>query len=289
MLKFIEKQDIKDYLKIMIGITLTAIGINVFFKPNQLVIGGLSGLGIVIEHVANIPISVTNILVNIPLFILAIKLKGKAFAGKSVFAALYLSVALTYTSYLPPQEGLDMMLVSIFGSVLLGSGIGIVLKIPASTGGSDLTAVIINHFFKSIPIAKIMACCDTIIIICGIMVFGIEKGLYAIIAVYIISTVVDRIVSGGSASKTVHIISQKSQEISIALMKSLNRGVTGLQGTGMYTNEDKKILFVVCDQKELVILQNIVKEIDDKAFLTITDIKEVYGRGFTQPKFEIEK
>ncbi|GAA0117129.1 YitT family protein [Clostridium senegalense] len=289
MLKFIEKQDIKDYLKIMIGITLTAIGINVFFKPNQLVIGGLSGLGIVIEHVANIPISVTNILVNIPLFILAIKLKGKAFAGKSVFAALYLSVALTYTSYLPPQEGLDMMLVSIFGSVLLGSGIGIVLKIPASTGGSDLAAVIINHFFKGIPIAKIMACCDTIIIICGIMVFGIEKGLYAIIAVYIISTVVDRIVSGGSASKTVHIISQKSQEISIALMKSLNRGVTGLQGTGMYTNEDKKILFVVCDQKELVILQNIVKEIDDKAFLTITDIKEVYGRGFTQPKFEIEK
>lgn len=99
----------------------------------------------------------------------------------------------------------------------LGAGIGIVLKIPASTGGTYLAAVIIKHFLKELSLVKIMACCDTTIIICGIMVFGIEKGLYAIIAVYIISTVVDRIVSGGSASKTVHIISERSQEISDAL------------------------------------------------------------------------
>ncbi|MGL4730796.1 MAG: YitT family protein [Clostridium sp.] len=287
--KVITKQDIKDYIMIIIGTTLVAAAINVFFKPNHLVIGGLSGLGIVIEYISGIPISVTNIVVNIPLFILAIKLKGKSFAGKSVFAAMYLSVALTYTSYLPALQGLDMILVSIFGAVILGIGIGIVLKIPASTGGTDLAAVIINHFVKKIPLAKIMACCDTSIILCGVVVFGIKKGLYAIIAVYIISTVVDRIVSGGSASKTVHIISENAEEISSALMKQLNRGVTGLHGTGMYTNDNKKILFIVCDQKELVLLQNIVREIDDKAFLTITDIREVYGRGFTEPKFELKK
>ncbi len=108
--------------------------------------------------------------------------------------------------------------------------------------------------------------------------------MYALIAIYIISTVVDNIISGGNASKSVHIISDESEEIAVALMKELNRGVTGLNGTGMYTKENKRILFVVCDKKEIVELQRIVKEIDDKAFLTITDIKEVFGRGFSEPQ-----
>ncbi|MGG7165139.1 YitT family protein [Clostridium ihumii] len=281
-----KKHVVLSYLQIMLGTTLLAAALNMFFKPNSLVIGGISGLGIVIDYLFHIPMSVTNIIVNIPLFILAIKLKGKSFAGKSLFATLYLSVALWYTEFLPKFDNVEMILVSIFGAVILGSGIGIVLRVPASTGGTDLAAIIIRHFNEKLPLAKVMATLDTCIIICGIMIFGIEKGLYAIISVFIISTVVDRIVSGGNASKSVHIISDKAEEISLELMKVLNRGVTGLNGTGMYTKVSKQILFIVCDQKELIILQNVVKEIDDKAFLTITDTKEVFGRGFTQPKFD---
>lgn len=287
--KVLNKGDIKDYIMIIIGTTFLAAGINIFIQPNQMVIGGITGLGIVIEYVTakffgkGIPLSVTNIVINIPLFILAIKLKGKNFAGKAIFAVIYLSVALWYTGYLPVLN-VQLILVSIFGGALVGLGIGLVLKASASTGGTDLVATIIKHLSPRISLARVMACIDSAIILLGVLVFGIEKGLFALVAVFISSTVVDRIVSGGNACKSVHIISEKSEEISLALMKQLNRGVTGFRGMGMYTHEEKCILYVVCDKKEIVDLQNLVKEIDDKAFLTITDVMEVYGRGFTEPK-----
>ncbi len=289
MEKVFKKEELIKYFMIILGTTLLASAINMFFKPNQLVIGGISGLAIVLEYITSkvigygIPLWITNIVVNIPLFILGIKLKGKSFGGKAIFASLYLSFALWYTEFLPVID-VELILVSIFGAIILGAGIGLVLKASASTGGTDLAATIIKHVFPSVSLAKVMGLIDACIIIVGLIVFGVQKGMYALIAIYIISTVVDNIISGGNASKSVHIISDKADEIAVALMKELNRGVTGLNGTGMYTKENKKILFVVCSKNEIVELQRIVKEIDDKAFLTITDIKEVFGRGFSEPQ-----
>lgn len=288
------KEELIKYLMIVIGTTITAMGINIFYSPYHLVTGGLSGLAIVVEYVSKntlgfgVPLWLTNLLVNIPLFIIGIKLKGKSFAGKSIFAAGFLSLALWYTSYIPAVKA-DLLIAAVFGGVLVGVGIGLVLRASATTGGTDLLATIIKHYFRRLQISNIMLGIDSVIITVGLFVFGVEKAMYALISVFIISKVINSVLEGINYSKAVHIISTKSEEVSVALMKELNRGVTGINGTGMYTGGDKRILFVVCSKNQIVALQKVVTSIDDKAFITITDVREVVGRGFTEPQFDIPK
>lgn len=294
MKKILNNETMEKYLMIIVGITITAIGINVFYSPYQLVTGGLSGFAIVVEYVSrttlghSIPLWLTNLVVNIPLFIVGIRLKGKEFAGKSIFAAMFFSVALWYTSYIPPVKS-DLLIASVFGGALVGLGIGFVLRASATTGGTDLLATIIKHYFKRIQISNIMLGIDSVIITIGLFVFGVEKAMYALISVFIVSKVINSVLEGINYSKAVHIISTKAEEVSAALMKELNRGVTGINGTGMYTGEDKKILFVVCSKNQLVTLQKVVTSVDDKAFITITDVREVVGRGFTEPQFDVSR
>jgi len=294
MKKILNNETMEKYLMIIVGITITAIGINVFYSPYQLVTGGLSGFAIVVEYVSrtvlgySIPLWLTNLVVNIPLFIVGIRLKGKEFAGKSIFAAMFFSVALWYTSYIPPVKS-DLLIASVFGGALVGLGIGFVLRASATTGGTDLLATIIKHYFKRIQISNIMLGIDSVIITIGLFVFGVEKAMYALISVFIVSKVINSVLEGINYSKAVHIISTKAEEVSAALMKELNRGVTGINGTGMYTGEDKKILFVVCSKNQLVTLQKVVTSVDDKAFITITDVREVVGRGFTEPQFDASR
>jgi len=294
MKKILNNETMEKYLMIIVGITITAIGINVFYSPYQLVTGGLSGFAIVVEYVSrtvlgySIPLWLTNLVVNIPLFIVGIRLKGKEFAGKSIFAAMFFSVALWYTSYIPPVKS-DLLIASVFGGALVGLGIGFVLRASATTGGTDLLATIIKHYFKRIQISNIMLGIDSVIITIGLFVFGVEKAMYALISVFIVSKVINSVLEGINYSKAVHIISTKAEEVSVALMKELNRGVTGINGTGMYTGEDKKILFVVCSKNQLVTLQKVGTSVEDKGFLTITDVREVVGRGFTEPQFDASR
>ena len=291
MKKLLINEELNKYIMIIIGITITAIGINVFYSPYQLVTGGVTGFAIVLEYVSKntigfgIPLWLTNLVVNIPLFIVGVKLKGRSFAGKSIFAAMFFSVALWYTSYIPPVKS-DLLIASVFGGALVGVGIGLVLRTSASTGGTDLLATIIKHYFRRVQISNIMLGIDSVIIAIGLFVFGVEKAMYALISVFIVSKVINSVLEGINYSKAVHIISTKAEEVSIELMKELNRGVTGLNGIGMYTGEDKRILFVIVSKNQIVTLQKIVTSIDDKAFITITDVREVVGRGFTEPQFD---
>ena len=271
----------------MIGATILAAGINMFFANLKLVTGGVSGLAIVIEYLSiknygvDIPLWFTNIVVNIPLLAIAIKLKGRAFVGKSMFAAAYLSFALFYTSFIPVPK-VDLLIASIFGGAFVGTGLGFVLRASASTGGTDLAANIIKVYLKNIPIAKIILVIDSTIILLGAFVFGIEKAMYALISTYIVSKVIDSILEGINFSKAVFIISDYSNEIAEILMKDLNRGVTGIHATGMYSKGEKQVLFVVVGKDEIVPLQKMVKEIDTKAFITVADVREVLGEGFTE-------
>ena len=281
-----KRETILNYIYIVIGATILAAGVNMFLAKIKLVTGGLTGLAIVAEYLTEkhygkgIPLWFTNIVINIPLLAIAIKLKGKKFVGKSMFAAAYLSFALFYTSYIPAPE-VDFLLASIFGGVLVGTGLGFVLRASASTGGTDLAANIIKVYLKNVPMSKIILIIDSTIILIGAFVFGIERAMYALISVYIVTKVIDSILEGINFSKGVFIISDYSKEIADALMKDLKRGVTGINGTGMYTKGEKNVLFVVVGKNQIVPLQKIVKEIDDKSFITITDVREVLGEGFT--------
>lgn len=276
---------IKNYLTMMVGITILATGINVFYSQQNLVTGGVSGLAIILKYVAGMPLWLTNILINVPLFLVAAKVNGLDFIKKSIFGALYVSVALWYTGFIPAIQT-DLLISSVFGGLLAGFGIGLVLRCSASTGGTDTLAMIIKHYMKHVPVNQIMLVLDGSIIMMGMFIFGIEKAMYALISVFIISKVINMLVEGVNYSKSVHIISDKSKEISAEIIKKLNRGLTSLNGTGVYTGENKEILFLICSTEELVELQKIVKEIDDKAFITISDVREVQGRGFSYPKFD---
>lgn len=285
MKEFFNKSELKNYLMIMVGITILAIGINVYYSPQHLVTGGISGLAIILDYVFRIPLWLTNVIVNIPLFIVGIKIKGMDFAKKSIFGAAFVSVALWYTSFIPPVQS-DLLISSVFGGLFVGAGVGLVLRSSASTGGTDLLAIIIKHYLKKIPINQIMMCIDGMIIVVGLFVFGVEKAMYALISIFIVSKVVNTLVEGVNYSKEVHIISEKSDEIAQELMKHLNRGITSINGKGVYTGKSKDILYIVCSTEELIELQRIVKEVDTEAFIIINDVREVVGRGFTQPQYD---
>ncbi|GAA0770945.1 YitT family protein [Clostridium subterminale] len=285
MKDFFNKSELKNYLIIMIGITILAIGINVYYSPQHLVTGGISGLAIILDYVFSIPLWLTNVIVNIPLFIVGIKIKGMDFAKKSIFGAAYVSVALWYTSFIPPVQS-DLLISSVFGGLFIGTGVGLVLRSSASTGGTDLLAIIIKHYLNKVPINQIMMCIDGMIILVGLFVFGVEKAMYALISIFIVSKVVNTLVEGVNYSKEVHIISEKSNEIAQELMRHLNRGITSINGKGVYTGKSKDILYIVCSTEELIELQRIVKEVDKEAFIIINDVREVVGRGFTQPQYD---
>ena len=280
----------KEFLMILLGTTILALGINWFTSPLGLVVGGLSGVTIIVKEVSTqvlgfaIPLWITNLVLNIPLFIISIKQRGFEFAKKSLWAVGLLTAALWYTEYIPNilEVNDDLLLGGVFGGALLGLGIGIVLRTGATTGGTDMLATIIKFKHDRFPIAKLMLAIDGIIILLGLVIFGSTKAMYAIIAVFIISKVITNVLEGVNYAIAVFIISDKNAEISEAIMHKIPRGVTGIKAKGMYTNQDKEMLFVVVSQKEITRLRELVREIDESAFVTIAEAREVLGKGFIE-------
>ena len=280
----------KEFLMILLGVTILALGINWFTSPLGLVTGGLSGVTIIVKSVSEqvlgfgIPLWITNLVLNIPLFVISIRQRGIEFAKKSFWGVGLLTLALWYTEFIPnilDVQG-DLLLGGIFGGALLGLGVGIVLKAGGTTGGTDMLATIIKFKHSRFPIAKLMLVIDGVIILAGMLVFGSVKAMYAIIAVFISTKVITWVLEGMNNAKAAFILSEKSDQIADAIMHKLPRGVTGIKAQGMYTKQDKDMLYVVVSQKEITRLREMAKEIDANAFITIADVREVLGQGFIE-------
>ena len=276
-----------DYILIMAGTSLMALAIKGIFDPVSLVTGGFSGIAIIVKNITEgiieggIPLWLTNLFLNIPLFVVAIKVKGWRYIAKTIFATIWLSVALWYM----PEKNLmpdDIFLASVFGGVISGLGIGLVLMANATTGGTDTMAAIIQHFIRHYSIAQIMQVLDGVIVLAGAWVFGINRALYAIICIYLVSKVSDGILEGLKFSKLAYIISEHYEEIAKQIMKELDRGATGLDAIGMYSGEKKEVLFCVVSKKEIVKVKDIVRRIDADAFMIVSDVREVFGEGFIE-------
>ena len=280
----------KEFLMIILGTTILALGINWFTSPLGLVTGGLSGITIIVKSLSEeilgfgIPLWITNLVLNIPLFVISIRQRGFEFAKKSLWGVGLLTLALWYTEFIPnllDVQG-DLLLGGIFGGAILGTGVGIVLKAGGTTGGTDMLATIIQYKHKSFPISKLILALDAAIILCGMLVFGSTKAMYAIIAVFMSSKMISWVLEGMNNAKAAFILSEHSQEIAEAIMHKLPRGVTGIKAQGMYTKQDKDMLYVVVSQKEITRLRDMVKAIDSNAFITIADVREVLGQGFIE-------
>lgn len=284
-----KKKDIglwKDILYILAGTLLMAAAINLSFDPLGLVCGGVTGLAIVIKYVTEflveggVPIWLTNLLFNLPLFVTAFFMKGARYIAKTLFATLSLSLFL----YLVPTYPLfdDYVLGTLFGGVVSGIGIGLVFARMATTGGTDLLGALIHEKFKHVTIPQMLAVIDGVIVALGAVVFGLENAMYAIVVVYMVSKISDGILEGLKFAKMAHIISDSAEEIAEVILQHVDRGVTGINVKGMYSKTDKKMLICVVTKKEMVELMDIVHKIDPNAFVIVNDVREVMGEGFIE-------
>ena len=278
-----------DYLMIIVGTALMATAINSVFDMSGMVTGGFSGIAIIIKAGSQgiidggIPLWVTNMGLNIPLFLIGWKINGFSFVKKALIGEIALS---TWLAIEPVWNlaGNDLLLAALYGGVIQGVGIGLVFLGGGTTGGTDMMAAIIQKYLQHYSIAQIMQVIDAGVVLVGMYVFGIHKALYAIIAVYLVTKVSDSLIEGLKFSKAAYIITAKPKEIADMIMKDLDRGVTGISARGMYSGQDKLMLFCVVNKKEIVMLKEKVDEIDPEAFVIVTDAREVHGEGFIEKK-----
>jgi len=281
----------KETLLIVIGTSLLALATGIFYSPNHMIVGGFSGIGIILEELTTthfgkgIPVSVTNLVLNIPLLIIALRFMGKGLIIKTAFSTVLYSVVIALCAFLPQYTG-DLMLTAIYGGIIQGAGLGFVLMARGSTGGVDLLASIIHRKLRYISLSKIIFAIDAVIIAGGLFVFGADKTMYGIISIFIGSKCISAILEGMNFSKAAFIISARSDEIAKVIMEKAERGVTALEGRGMYTGENREVLLCVFAQKEIAVIKEIVSEIDKDAFVLVTDVKEVLGNGFSELMIE---
>lgn len=276
-----------EYLMIIVGTGLMSLAINSVFDASGMVTGGFSGIAIIIKAWTKglvnggIPLWVTNCVLNIPLFFIAWRVKGFSFIKKAILGEVSLSVWLAIQPVFH-LAGDDLLLAALYGGVIQGIGIGLVFLGGGTTGGTDMMAAIIQKFLQHYSISQIMQIIDGAVVVVGMYVFGIHKALYAIIAVYLVTKVSDGLIEGLKFSKAVYIITEKPKEIAEMIMEDLDRGATGISAKGMYSGQDKLMLFVVVNKKEIVMLKEKVDEIDPQAFVIVTDAREVHGEGFIE-------
>ncbi|KAB3533576.1 YitT family protein [Alkaliphilus serpentinus] len=277
-----------EYIGITIGCGFMAISLNFFLEPNTIAPGGVTGLAILLQKLTGIPIDVTNLVMNLPLFITGIMVLGKLFGFKTAYATLTLSGFIRlFLIIFGPEVTItnDLLLSSIYGGVVMGLGLGVIFKYGGTTGGTDLAGAILNHYFPSISTAKMMMFLDLMIVAAaGIIEKNIETALYSVIALYILVKVTDFIVEGMSYSKAFYIISNHPKEIGKKIMEEIGRGVTSLDGRGLYTGTRRDVLLCVVSRVEVAKLKKIVYSIDEKAFIMVTTIHEVLGEGFKEVK-----
>ena len=275
----------RDWFFLLAGTALMAIGAEGFFEHADLVAGGITGIGIMLDawtsvrFGVHIPLWFVNFAGNLPLFLIAWKRKGKDFVSRSMLAAGLFSLML-YVEELFPLYSRDPLLAAVFGGTALGIGLGLVLSVDSTTGGVELAATLLHLKFRSVSVPRFIFILDAAIILTGMAFFGVEMGLYAILAVFITDQFLGWVVEGPSYARAAWIISEKSEEISGALMTELGRGVTAFSAAGKYTGQEREVLFCVFSQKEVHSVKSIIMNIDKNAFFLVTDIREVLGKGF---------
>ncbi len=272
----------KEYFLIILGSFVMGYAIKNILDPVNLVTGGVSGFAVIFNGLWSVPLWITNTALNIPLFIITYIIKGKNFMIKTIVATTALSVALAVI----PEHSIindgDILLSAIFGGIVMGVGTGLVFMNRATTGGTDMMAADIQHFMRHKSVAQILMVLDGMVVLLGAGIFGINKALYAVISVFLVTAISDRIIDGLKFGKVLYIISDKSTEIADRIMAEMERGVTAIKAKGMYTGNDKQMLYVVVQSREVPQVKDIIYEVDRDAFLILSNATEVVGEGFIE-------
>ena len=278
--KLIIKKYVFEVLQIILGTFLMAFGVSEFLLPNQLSSGGFSGIATILYYIFNLPMGLTIIILNIPLFILSFIKKGREFFIKGVTGTFLLSIFIDILDKFPPLTT-DKLLACIYGGIIAGLGTSVILRANASTGGTDMLAYVIREYKPHYRTGNLIVITDIVIVILNVIFLKqIEIGLYSAITIYIMGKVIDIVFEGVNFTKIIYIVSDKYQEISEKIVEHVGRGITGIYAKGMYTNEEKVMLWCVASRNEAMRIKHISKKIDPYSFIVISNAREAFGMGF---------
>ena len=276
----INKKALTDFVILTMGCIMLAISINVFLVPYKISAGGISAIGTMLLYLFGIKMSLTNLIFNVILFLFEYKTLGKGAVIKTALGIILLSVFLEVTSYIPQYRGNENISI-LSGGILMGAGVGMIVKIGASTGGSDFVGLIMKKFFPHISLGRLILIVDVVIvIISGIVFKSYTVTVYSLITLFVSSLITDKIITLGDNAKMLQIFSKENKKISNHILNQFERGVTGVRCIGMYTHEESRMLLCVTTPKELPIYMNMIKNYDKEAFVIVSNVHEVIGEGF---------
>lgn len=274
------KEKMKSGILVFVGITLVAIAISMFLVPNKIVNGGASGLATIIYYTIGLKPSISNAIINGILLLFSLICFGKKFVAKTVSSIVGLTLLIEVFSYFPPVTD-NVLLASIFGAVLYGMGIGIVLSQGSTTGGTDIMGRLIQHKKPHWKIGKILLGVDFFVIFLSLITFKTtEAVLYGILALFLSTNAIDWLMKSLNISKLAFVITDKGQEISDFLISTSPRGVTLVEATGGYTHEDRQVLICALKESELPEFQRKILAIDEDAFIIYSESQQIVGNGF---------
>ncbi|MEH7492578.1 YitT family protein [Neobacillus niacini] len=267
-----------EYINVIIGSAIIALAFNFFLLPNQIASGGVSGISTILLSVFGWEPAFVQWAFNIPLFIAGVVLLGKQFGVKTLIGTIFLPFVVFLTKDIDPWTN-DALLGALFGGIVVGLGLGIVFRGNGSTGGTDLAAQIITKY-TGLTLGTSVVLIDGLIVLSAALVFDIERGLYALIALYVTSKTIDLVQVGFGRSKTAMIITNRQEEVREGILNKIDRGVTKLSAYGGFTDNERPVLMCVVDQREFTKLKQLVKSLDPSAFVVVMDASEVLGEGF---------
>ncbi|WP_003543799.1 YitT family protein [Desulfotomaculum nigrificans] len=271
---------LKDYLGVTIGVLLTAVGLDAFLVPAKIAAGGLSGVATILYHLAHLPVGMTMLALNVPLFLWSIIRLGWRYTVNSLYGTVALSVFIDLLAPHMPLLTKDLLLASLYGGVLTGLGLGVVFRFNGTTGGTELLAAIFRTYV-GVNIGQLLFVIDGVVVLwAGIVFRSTELALYALITIFLTSWIIDLVLEGLSYAKAFIIISQHADTIGQAILTRLDRGATAWKGHGMYTGQEREVLLSVVARAEVAKLKQIVHEADPEAFIILADVHEVLGEGF---------
>ena len=269
---------IKKYLVLIIGSLIYSAGLEIFLVPNNIIDGGVVGISIMASYLTGIPFGVYMLVLNLPFLYLGYKQIGKTFAISTIISSIALSI---FSEFLEPVPRIteDYFLAAIFGGIIAGAGVGLVIRQGGSLDGTEITAIILDRK-TSFSVGEVVMFFNLFILGAAGFVFGWDKAMYSLVAYFIISKMIDVVLKGLDESYAVMIVSDEYEEIADALMHRLGRGVTYLHGQGAYTGDDKQVLYCVVTRLEVVKLKEIALEKDETAFVTINPVHDIVGGRF---------
>jgi len=282
MIKNAKARSVLTLFPITLGCALYALGFNLFLSPYNIVNGGLTGIGLIVNRIFGAPsVGVFVLICNVPLLIAAYVRLGRKSVFYTIYGAILTAVLLDVFAFIPGVET-EPLLAALFGGVVEGAGLGIVFLFGGTTGGVDIVASLIRARHPNFKMGRIILVMDACVATIAAIVFhSIASGMYAVVVFYVSSVVCDAVLYGNENARIAYIISDKNDEIAKTIEERVQRGVTFLQGQGAYTGNEKKIILCAVKRRQVVQVKRIVKELDPEAFFIISSANEVLGNGFT--------